>query len=101
MTVPHSGDLLPLTNHNCVRPAFHAGFFSHNSVQTESEWSSPCPALPVYADGQTGSARKEWLVADLRQVVFRQAGHFHNGIAVNAVMQHGTGNFQSGLTLTF
>lgn len=59
------------------------------------------PALPVYADGQTGSARKEWLVADLRQVVFRQAGHFHNGIAVNAVMQHGTGNFQSGLTLTF
>lgn len=59
------------------------------------------PALPVYTDGQTGSARKEWLVADLRQVVFRQAGHFHNGIAVNAVMQHGTGNFQSGLTLTF
>ncbi|HBY3990650.1 TPA: hypothetical protein MIT43_26860 [Klebsiella pneumoniae] len=44
VTVPHSGDLLPLTNHNCVRPAFHAGFFSHNSVQTESEWSSPCPA---------------------------------------------------------
>ena len=44
------------------------------------------PALPVYADGQTASARKEWLVADLRQVVFGQAGHFHHGIAVNTVL---------------
>lgn len=99
MTVPHSGDLLPLTNHNCVRPAFHSGFF--RTTLFRLSLNGHLPALPVYADGQTGSARKEWLVADLRQVVFRQAGHFHNGIAVNAVMQHGTGNFQSGLTLTF
>jgi hypothetical protein len=41
------------------------------------------------------------LVADLRQVVFRQTGHFHDGIAVNAVLQHGTGNFQSSFALTF
>jgi hypothetical protein len=33
-------------------------------------------------------------VADLRQVVFRQAGHFHDGIAVDAVRQHGAGNFE-------
>lgn len=30
----------------------------------------------------------------LRQIIFFQAGHFHDGIAVNAVLQHGTGNFQ-------
>lgn len=59
------------------------------------------PAQPVYADGQTGSARKGGLVSDLRRVVFRQTGHFHDGITVNTVLQHGTGNFQSGLTLTF
>jgi hypothetical protein len=59
------------------------------------------PAPPVYADGRTGSARKGGLVADLRQVVFSQTGHFHDGIAVNAVLQHGAVNFQSGLTLTF
>lgn len=40
-------------------------------------------------------------MADLRQVVFSQTGHFHDGIAVNAVLQHGAVNFQSGLTLTF
>ena len=45
--------------------------------------------------------RREESVADLRQVVFSQTGHFHHGTAVNAVLQHGTGNFQSGLTLTF
>jgi hypothetical protein len=37
---------------------------------------------------------EKWLVADLRQVVFRQTGHFHHGTAVNAVLQHGTGNFR-------
>jgi hypothetical protein len=40
-------------------------------------------------------------VADLRQVVFRQTGHFHDSIAVNAVLEHGTGNFQSSFALTF
>lgn len=45
--------------------------------------------------------RREESVADLRQVVFSQTGHFHDGIAVNAVLQHGAVNFQSGLTLTF
>nr|WEQ77190.1 hypothetical protein FBMMDGCC_00109 [Klebsiella pneumoniae subsp. pneumoniae] len=44
---------------------------------------------------------KGGLVADLCQVIFSQTGHFHDSIAVNAVLQHGTGNFQSGLTLTF
>jgi hypothetical protein len=44
---------------------------------------------------------RKGLVADLCQVIFSQTGHFHDGIAVNAVLQHGTGNFQSGLTLTF
>ncbi|QXD01375.1 hypothetical protein MKleb_5874 (plasmid) [Klebsiella sp. PL-2018] len=33
-------------------------------------------------------------MADLHQVVFRQTGHFNDGIAVNAVLQHGTGNFE-------
>ncbi len=83
----------------CLASALQAGFFF--TILFRLSLNGRLPALPVYADGQTGSAKKEWLVADLRQVVFRQAGHFHNGIAVNAVMQHGTGNFQSGLTLTF
>jgi hypothetical protein len=38
--------------------------------------------------------RKEYSVADLRQVVFTQTRHFHDGIMVDAVLQHGTGNFQ-------
>ncbi len=33
-------------------------------------------------------------MADLRQVVFSQTGHFHDGITVNSVLQHGSGNFQ-------
>ncbi len=41
------------------------------------------------------------LVADLRQVVFSQTGHFHDGIAVNAVPEHGTGYFQCRFALTF
>lgn len=59
----------------------------------------PCPTS--FTDGPAGSARKGGLVADLCQVIFSQTGHFHDSIAVNAVLQHGTGNFQSGLTLTF
>lgn len=99
MSVPHSGDF-PLTDYNCVWPApFRLAFFRTNLFRLGL--NGCLPALPVYADGQTGSARKEWLVTDLRQVVFGQAGHFHDGNAVNAVLQHGTGNFQSGLTLTF
>ncbi len=41
--------------------------------------------------------RREESVADLRQVVFS----LYDAITVNAVLQHGTGNFQSGLELTF
>lgn len=48
----------------------------------------------VFADDRTGNAREGGLVADLRKVVFRQTGHFHDGIAINAVLQHGKGNFQ-------
>ncbi|SUF49552.1 Uncharacterised protein [Salmonella enterica] len=33
-------------------------------------------------------------MADMRQVVFRQAGHFHYGTAVNTILEHGSGNFQ-------
>jgi len=33
-------------------------------------------------------------VADLRQVVFSQSGHFHDSISVKTVLQHSTGNFQ-------
>ena len=33
-------------------------------------------------------------VADVGQVIFGQAGHLHDGIAVDAVFQHGTGNFK-------
>ncbi len=99
MSVPHSGDF-PLTDYNCVWPApFRLAFFRTNLFRLGL--NGCLPALPVYADGQTGSARKEWLVADLRQVVFRQTGHFHHGTAVNAVLQHGTGNFQSRFALTF
>lgn len=40
-------------------------------------------------------------MADLRQVVFSQSGHFHDGITVNAVLEHGSCNFESGFALTF
>ena len=40
-------------------------------------------------------------MADLRQVVFRQTGHFHDGTTVYAVLQHGTGNFKGSFTLAF
>lgn len=33
-------------------------------------------------------------MADLHEVVFRQAGHFNDVIAVDIVLQQGTGNFQ-------
>jgi hypothetical protein len=68
--------------------------------QAEPE-SGASPAPPVFTDGRTGSARKGGLVADLRQVFFRQTGHFHDSIAVNAVLQHGTGNFKSSFALAF
>ena len=29
------------------------------------------------------------LVADLRQIVFSQTGHFHDGTAVDTVLEHG------------
>ncbi|EEG5674301.1 hypothetical protein G3G77_004268 [Salmonella enterica] len=32
-------------------------------------------------------------MADLRQVIFCHTRHFHDGIAVNAVLVHGTGIF--------
>ncbi|EIG7226819.1 hypothetical protein NUC16_004419 [Salmonella enterica] len=32
-------------------------------------------------------------MADMRQVVFRQAGHFHYDTAVNTILEHGSGNF--------
>ena len=40
-------------------------------------------------------------MADLRQVVFSQTGHFHDGITVNAVLQHGEGNFQLTFIASF
>lgn len=40
-------------------------------------------------------------MADLRQVVFRQTCHFHDGTAVYTVLQHGTGNFKGSFTLSF
>lgn len=40
-------------------------------------------------------------MADLRQVVFSQTGHFHDGAAVNAVLQHGSCNFKGGFALAF
>jgi hypothetical protein len=36
----------------------------------------------------------EELMADLGEVVFAQAGHFHDGVAVKSVLQHGAGNFE-------
>jgi hypothetical protein len=33
------------------------------------------------------------LVADLVQIVFGKTGHFHDGITVKTVLQHGTGYF--------
>lgn len=41
------------------------------------------------------------LVVELRQIVFSQTGHFHDGSAVNAVLQHGAGYFQSRFALPF
>ncbi|EAC0789397.1 hypothetical protein D6S17_21895 [Salmonella enterica subsp. enterica serovar Java] len=38
-----------------------------------------------------GDFRKTYSVADLCQVIFGQTGHFHDGITVNAVLQHGLG----------
>nr|WP_190306111.1 MULTISPECIES: hypothetical protein [unclassified Pantoea] len=35
-------------------------------------------------------------MADVGQVVFGQAGHFHDGITVHAVLQHGAGNLLNG-----
>lgn len=40
-------------------------------------------------------------MADLRQVVFGQTGHFHDGIAVESIVQHGARNIQSDLTGVF
>lgn len=40
-------------------------------------------------------------MADLRQVVFRKTGHFHDGITVNVVLQHGTSNLKGSFTLSF
>jgi hypothetical protein len=45
--------------------------------------------------------RREESVADLRQVVFSQTGHFHHGTAVNAAPEHGTGNFQLAFQFAF
>lgn len=39
-------------------------------------------------------------MADMRQVVFRQAGHFHYGTAVNTILEHGSGNFQFAFVAT-
>jgi len=40
-------------------------------------------------------------VADLRQTVFRQTGHFHDSIEVVTVLQHGAGNFQLNFITAF
>lgn len=40
-------------------------------------------------------------MADLRQFVFSQICHFHDGIAVNSVLQHGSCNFKGGFALAF
>ncbi|EPJ0597153.1 hypothetical protein ACXHH8_004525 [Enterobacter roggenkampii] len=40
-------------------------------------------------------------MADLRQVVFSQIGHFHDGIAIESVLQHGARNIQSDPTDAF
>ncbi|EIO0306866.1 hypothetical protein LO250_004213 [Salmonella enterica] len=39
-------------------------------------------------------------MADLRQVVFSQIGHFHDGIAIESVLQHGARNIQSDSTVS-
>ncbi|TDP12322.1 hypothetical protein DFO52_1176 [Enterobacter sp. AG326] len=38
---------------------------------------------------------------DALKIFFRQTGHGHHGIAVNATLQHRAGNFQGRFTLTF
>ena len=40
-------------------------------------------------------------MTDLRQVVFSQAGHFHDGVAVDTILQHGSCNFTRGFALAF
>ncbi|BBJ69762.1 hypothetical protein ECC18A13_p10040 (plasmid) [Enterobacter sp. 18A13] len=40
-------------------------------------------------------------MADLRQVVFGQTGHFHDCIAFKAVLEHGSCNFKGGFALAF
>ena len=40
-------------------------------------------------------------MADLVQIVFGKTGHFHNGITIETVLQHGTGYVKGGFTLTF
>lgn len=57
-------------------------------------WYLPAPQYSVMV-GQ--GVQERGLVVDLRQVVFS----LYDAITVNAVLQHGTGNFQSGLELTF
>ena len=37
-------------------------------------------------------------MADLRQIVFSQTGHFHDGITVNAVLEHVRASLFSGET---
>lgn len=40
-------------------------------------------------------------MADLRQAVFSQTGHFHDSDTVDAVLQHGTENFQLAFIATY
>ena len=40
-------------------------------------------------------------MAYLRQVVFRQTGHFHDGTAVNTAAEHGSGNFELAFIAAF
>ena len=51
--------------------------------------------------GRKRVLRRDESVADLRQVVFRQAGHFHHSTAVNAAPEHGAGNFQLAFVTAF
>ncbi|EAX6862112.1 hypothetical protein AII01_23860 [Salmonella enterica] len=53
--------------------------------QAEPESGASLPHQYSLMTGQ-GVLGKGGLVADLRQVVFGQTGHFHDGIAVNAIM---------------
>lgn len=41
------------------------------------------------------------LVADLRQIDFSQTGHFHYGIVIESVVQHGARDIQSDLLCVF